>query len=153
MDARVTAAMALQETLKEELVEEGQSVDDLFLDVNAKERRAEEEGMQNLCHQLFLSYDELETVVEKGERGGVGRQILSKVRELTQKLSEKSRITFGERRYMEGLMEVCAIFGMLRQKARLWRAVVLIYICQNRACLSTWSGSLSTKRWSATLVS
>jgi len=145
--------MALQETLKEELLEEGQSVDDLFLDVNAKERRVEEEGMQNLCHQLFLSYDELETVVEKGERGGVGRQILSKVRELTQKLSEKSRITFGERRYMEGLMEVCANFGMLRKKARLWRAVVLIYICQNRACLSTWSGSLSTKPWSATLVS
>jgi hypothetical protein len=104
--AKVEAALQLQQELEEQLHLGQASIDDLFLDADkAADSRKEEEALDTICQRLFLSSDKLQAIVENGEKGEAARQILANVADIAKLLAEKGRITFGEKRYMDGLLE------------------------------------------------
>jgi hypothetical protein len=99
-DRKVEEALAVQDALKNEL-----SLESFLLDKDADKKREEEHALGNICERLLLSEAELKSIVEKGERGEAAKQILAKVESLTRELAEKAQITYGEKRYLEGLRE------------------------------------------------
>ena len=107
---RVDVAMCVQDELKQQLESENLGIADIFLDADAKLHRKEETELDIICNNMFLCKQELEDVIDKG-KGEIGKKIISKIVAMTDVLAEKSKISFGEKRYMQGLLDGLLEYG------------------------------------------
>jgi hypothetical protein len=95
--AGVQEVLQLQDDFRKK---EEMGLDEFLLDPQGKEKRQEETALNIICDKLFLSQKEIEMIMEKGKYGEAAKQILGKLRELTEQLVEKAQITHGEKRFV-----------------------------------------------------
>ena len=108
---KVADAIRLQDEMKTQILAEKLDFGNVFLDAEVQLNREREDEIALICDSLFLSNAELEQVVDGSKSGEIRKQILSKIATMTHGLAESSKITFGEKRYMEGLVEGLAEYG------------------------------------------
>ena len=143
---KVEAAMRVQEEFKTELLESKASVAQVLLDTSAEKNREDEKELETMCQHLFLTSDELRGVIEKGGRGEASKQILAKIGCITQALAAKAKITFGEKRYMEGLLHGLAEQGEHKQSLDDMRAGVAANMREIRECLADIAAEIRSLR-------
>jgi hypothetical protein len=109
--------MEVQAHLRQKILDMDEStcVQEVLFEELANAKTEEEVSLHTLLQDMFLTAEEVTSALQVAD-DEVGKRIVAKLKRLVTQMSERSKITFGEKRYMEGLLEGIAECGERRRE-------------------------------------